>query len=228
MEYFLTPSLSFFHREGNVVAFFRNLLGVPMLSKEVLRQRTDDYNRWVEAFARKQKIPLIWAVPGERKEDRVRPSLERRRARPVQRGKTKIAGIKLEHTRLLRLMEVLLRRAGGGLGGWTVTELRAAVLDAFSLSPPHYSLNAVRYDLRKLRAHGLLERLPHSYRYQVTLKGQKAATLMTLLRKRIYGPISASAFHHRPASDLQPNSRFERAYAKVDKTMEDLILSLAA
>ena len=149
-------------------------------------------------------------------------------ARPVQVGKSKIAGIKLEHARLLRLMEVLLRRAGGGLGGWTVTELRGTVLDSFSLSPQHYSLNAVRYDLRELRAHGLLEWLPYSYRYQLTLKGQKAATLMTLLRKRIYGPISASAFHHRPASDLQPNSRFERAYAKVDKAMEDLILSLAA
>jgi hypothetical protein len=40
---------------------------------------------------------------------------------------------------------------------------------------------------------------------------------MTLLRKRIYGPLSASIFDHRPPADLMPNSRFERAYAKVDK-----------
>ncbi len=106
--------------------------------------------------------------------------------------------------------------------------IRAAVLDAFSLSPPQYSLNAVRYDLRKLRAHGLLERLAHSYRYELTLKGRKVATLLTLLRKRVYGPISASAFQHRPALDAQPNSRFERAYAKVDKAMDELITALAA
>jgi len=31
--------LTFFQLEGNVVAFFRNLLGVPVLSKEVLGKR---------------------------------------------------------------------------------------------------------------------------------------------------------------------------------------------
>src|SRR5439155_26935978 len=104
---------------------------------------------------------------------------------PVQSGKTKIAGIKLEQKRMMRLLEVLLRRAGGGFGGWTAAEVRAALLDTFNIKPADYTLNAVRYDLRKLRAHGLLERVPHTYRYRLTVKGQKAATLLTLLRKRI-------------------------------------------
>src|SRR2546422_5440638 len=72
--------LSFFQHEGHVVAFFRNLRGAPVLTKELLRQRTDDYNRWVAAFARKQNLPLEWAPPGQRKEDLVRPRLDRRRA----------------------------------------------------------------------------------------------------------------------------------------------------
>lgn len=151
-----------------------------------------------------------------------------RLAQPVQLGKTKIAGIKLEQRRIMRLLEVLLRRAGGTFGGWTAAQVRAAILDTFNLKPADYSLNAVRYDLRKLRAHGLLERLPHTHRYRLTLKGQKAATLMTLLRKRIYGPITDSTFHRRPHPDLMPNSRFERAYAKVDKALDELFLALAA
>src|SRR6266496_3772237 len=73
--------LTFFQLESNVVAFFRNLLGVPVLSKEVLAKRTEEYNRWVAAFARNQKCPLEWAQPGQRKEDYVRPTLQRRRAR---------------------------------------------------------------------------------------------------------------------------------------------------
>src|SRR5437773_7214078 len=73
--------LSFFQREGHVVSFFRNLHGVPTLSKEVLSKRTQEYHRWVEAFARKQNSPLEWARPGERKEDWERPALERRRTR---------------------------------------------------------------------------------------------------------------------------------------------------
>jgi hypothetical protein len=151
-----------------------------------------------------------------------------RLAQPLQLGKTKIAGIKLDHRRMMRLLEVFLRRAGGGFGGWTVAEVRAALLDTFNLKPADYTSNAARYDLRKLRAHGLLERLPHSYRYRLTLKGQKAATLFTLLRKRIYGPICASTFHHRPDPNLMPNSHFERAYAKVDKAIDQLMLALAA
>ena len=31
--------------------FFRQVLGIPVVSKEVLRQRTDDYRGWVEARA---------------------------------------------------------------------------------------------------------------------------------------------------------------------------------
>jgi hypothetical protein len=151
-----------------------------------------------------------------------------RLARPVPMGKSKIAGLKLEQTRMMRLLEVLLRRAGGGLGGWRAAEVRAAVLDTFELKPENYSLNAVRYDLRKLRAHGLLERLPHSDRYRLTVKGQKVAVRMTLLRKRIYGPVSASAFQHRPSAEATPDSRFERAYAKVDRAMDELMLALAA
>jgi hypothetical protein len=35
-----------------VVHFFRDLVGVPEVSKEALSQRTNDYQRWVEAYAR--------------------------------------------------------------------------------------------------------------------------------------------------------------------------------
>ena len=43
----------------------------------MLRKRTDEYNRWVEAFARKKHIPMEWAEKGVRKEDYVRPFLQR-------------------------------------------------------------------------------------------------------------------------------------------------------
>jgi hypothetical protein len=173
----------------------------------------------LDRFAQHQAISLN--VHGEL-------DLLARLARPVQLGKTKIAGIKLEQPRIMRLLEVLLRRAAGGFGGWTVHEIQAAILDTFNLKAAHYSRNAVRYDLRKLRAHGLLQRIPHTYRYRLTLKGQKAATLLTLFRKRIYGPLTASTFHYRPAFQCMPNSPFERAYAKVDKAIDQLILALAA
>ena len=64
-------------RPENIVHFFRDIHRVEIISKEVLRQRTDDYPHWVEAFARKRKLPMEWAEKGVRKEDYVRPHLQR-------------------------------------------------------------------------------------------------------------------------------------------------------
>jgi hypothetical protein len=49
------------------------------VSKEVLAQRTNDYQNWVEAFARNHHIPIEWAQKGVRKEDHVLPWLRRMR-----------------------------------------------------------------------------------------------------------------------------------------------------
>jgi len=64
-------------RPENIVHFFRDIHQVNPISKEVLRQRTDDYHRWVEAFAKKRQIPLEWSEKGVRKEDYIRPHLRR-------------------------------------------------------------------------------------------------------------------------------------------------------
>ena len=63
-------------RPENIVYFFRHVHRLNTISKEVLRQRTDDYHRWVEAFAQKRQIPMEWAEKGVR-EDYVRPHLRR-------------------------------------------------------------------------------------------------------------------------------------------------------
>jgi hypothetical protein len=60
-----------------VVHFFRDVVGVAEVSKEALSQRTNDYQRWVEAYARNHAIPIAWAEKGVRKEDYVLPWLKR-------------------------------------------------------------------------------------------------------------------------------------------------------
>ncbi len=69
--------LSGLSRPEQVVYFVRQVLGIPVVSKEALSQRTDDYRNWVEAFARNHKIPMEWAEKGLRKEDHVMPALRR-------------------------------------------------------------------------------------------------------------------------------------------------------
>jgi hypothetical protein len=72
--------LSGLSRPEQVVHFFRQIVGVPVVSKEVLSQRTADYQNWVDAFDRNHRLPIAWAEKGVRKEDHVVP-WQRRMAR---------------------------------------------------------------------------------------------------------------------------------------------------
>jgi hypothetical protein len=60
-------------RPENLVYFFRDVHHSGAITKEVLRKRTNEYHRWVEAFARKRQIPVEWAKKGVRKEDYLHP-----------------------------------------------------------------------------------------------------------------------------------------------------------
>src|SRR5205823_8165969 len=65
--------------------------------------------------------------------------LFQRMALPVTSGKTKIAGIKIHDTRMMRLMEVLLH-GGTQLNGWRSADIHQAVLATFGLDARTYTL----------------------------------------------------------------------------------------
>src|SRR6202044_2292336 len=110
--------------------------------------------------------------------------LFQRLALPIPSGNTKIPGIKIQDTRMLRLMEVLLHR-GTQLGGWRSRQIHEAILSAFQLTPEKYTLTQLRYDLRKLKAHTLLERDGSRYAYRLTEKGIRAPVMFTLFHQRV-------------------------------------------
>jgi len=152
----------------------------------------------------------------------------RRLALPVQQGTVRIPGIRIQDLRMRRLLEVLLH-AGAALGGWSTREIHAALLDRFTLTPAQYNLSSLRYDLRKLKGHGLLERPAGQYRYRLTEKGQRVAILFLLFHQRLCGPLAGSHFDHQPDADHQPRiGRLERAYYKADAAINDIVRLLRA
>ncbi len=153
--------------------------------------------------------------------------LFQRMALPVMAGKTKIAGIKIHDTRMMRLMEVLLH-GGTQLDGWRSTDVHQAILTTFGLSPATYTLTQLRYDLRKMKAHCLLERIGRAYRYRLTDKGVKAALMFILFHKRVCGPLANSLFRHRPDETLKPAGKVETAYHKADRAIQQVLELLAA
>jgi hypothetical protein len=150
-----------------------------------------------------------------------------RLATPVTVGRTKIPGIKIQNTRMVRPMEVLLH-GGSQLAGWRTAQMHSAVLTAFAITPAVYSLTQLRYDVRKLRAHGLLQREGRSYSYRLTEKGIKVAALFVLFQKRVCGPLANTLFHHRTTNTRTPPARIEVAYHKADAAIQHLVDLLAA
>jgi hypothetical protein len=150
-------------------------------------------------------------------------ALLRRMALPITIGSVRYPGIKIQDTRVIRLLEVLLH-GDTQLGGWTAKEIHQAVLTAFHLSDKAYGLNQLRYDLRKLNGHGL----PAGYAYRLSLKGAQVALLFLFFHKRLCGPLANSCFHHRPDPQHRPDSRLEAAYHRADKAIEHIVDLLAA
>ena len=148
-------------------------------------------------------------------------------ASPVTSGKTRVPGIKIQDTRIIRLMEVLLH-AGTKITGWRTADIHQAILEAFHLKADDYTLTQLRYDIRKLKHHGLVQRDGKRYAYRLTDKGNKAALMFVLFHKRVCGPLANSLFNKPPRPDLKPATRIETAYRKADKSIERVVQLLAA
>jgi hypothetical protein len=154
------------------------------------------------------------------------PLLERL-ARPITIGSVRYPGIRIQDVRVIRLLEVLLH-GGTTVGGWTAKQIHQAVLATFDLSAKAYGLNQLRYDLRKLKGHGLLQRDGRRYAYRLTTKGVQVALLFLFFHKRLCGPLANSCFHHQPDPDHRPESKLEAAYHKADKAIQQIVDLLAA
>ncbi len=153
--------------------------------------------------------------------------LLQRLALPITLGTAKFPGIKIHDTRMIRLMEVLLH-GGTVVGGWTARQIHDAILTAYGIAASRYGLNQLRYDLRKMKAHGLIERDGKRYAYRLTGKGAKVALTFVLFHKQLCGPLANSLFHHQPDRDARPNSKLETAYHKADASIRNVIQLLEA
>jgi len=110
--------------------------------------------------------------------------LLQRIALPITVGTARLPGIKIHDTRMIRLMEILLH-GGTRLAGWRCKQIHQALLTAYGVSDKRYGLNQLRYDLRKMKAHGLIERDGKRYAYRLTDKGTKVALLFVLFHKQL-------------------------------------------
>ena len=153
--------------------------------------------------------------------------LLQRMSLPITIGSVRYPGIKIHDTRMIRLMEVLLH-GGNTVGGWSTRQIHGAIRTTFQLSANTYGLNQLRYDLRKLKGHYLLERDGSRYAYRLTAKGVQVALLFLFFHKQLCGPLANSRFHHLPNPSHKPHSKLEAAYHRADNAIQQIVDLLAA
>jgi hypothetical protein len=99
----------------------------------------------------------------------------------------RIAGIRLGDHRAHALLQALLvfRLLPHG---FLNRDLRGLLAGLLGKTPHELSAGQVSYDLRRLRAHGLITRIPGTHRYQITDTGGHHAMLLTHLHTRLLHP----------------------------------------
>lgn len=74
---------------------------------------------------------------------------------------------------------------------FTMRDLHGPTAAALDTTTAQYRLASLRYDLSKLRAKGLVERVPHSRRYRLLPHGYSICLLFLKLFERVYAPLTA-------------------------------------
>jgi hypothetical protein len=97
----------------------------------------------------------------------------------------RIAGLRLGDRRAHALLHALLmfRLLPNGFANRDLRALLTELLGTPAITPGQMS-----YDLRRLRAHGLITRIPHSHRYRITDTGLHHATLLSHIHTRLLLP----------------------------------------
>lgn len=149
-------------------------------------------------------------------------SLLERLAQPVMKGTTRIAGIKIHDTRMIRLMEVLID-AGSSINAYSARYIHRILLERFRLSEQDYGLNQLRYDLRKMRYHGIIARSVRGYTYELTEKGLRIALLFTMFHQRLFGPLAYNQFVKRFNDKSIPHGKLEKAYRNADAAIDRIV-----
>ena len=99
-------------------------------------------------------------------------------------------------------------------------------LEALGAKPSQYTPASFRYDLSKLRAKGLVEKLPHSRRYRLVGKGYSVCLIFLKLFERIYAPLTAGLLKPFPGDRKlaeQKRCTLDRLYQRIVDDLDELL-----
>jgi hypothetical protein len=103
--------------------------------------------------------------------------------KPVTLDSQRAAALRFADLRVQSLFHVLILFLHVR-GTFAHKHLREHLAPLLGHQPSQYSAGRITYDLRRLRMHGLIERIPQTHQYRATAKGMRTAIFCTRLYNR--------------------------------------------
>ena len=138
--------------------------------------------------------------------------------RPVEVNGQRTSALRTTDLRVLALWHLLVwfRLLPCGFAN---RELREQLAVLTGQTPATITQGRMTYDLRRLRLHGMIERIPKTHRYRVTQFGLRAALFFTRAHARLYRPAVAETTANGPP----PSSRLGHQFQKLEEEIDNYV-----
>jgi len=104
--------------------------------------------------------------------------------------------------------------------GFASKDLREHLAPLLGVAPSSITPGRMTYDLRRLRLHGLIERVPGTHRYHVTRQGLRTALFFTRVYARILRPGLARLAPTSPPGDPTLRPYLDKLEKAIDRWVE--------
>jgi hypothetical protein len=147
--------------------------------------------------------------------------------RPVEVNGQRASALRITDLRVLALWHLLVwfRLLPCGFAN---RDLREQLAVLTGQQPHHITQGKMTYDLRRLRLHGMIERIPKTHRYRVTDFGFRAALFFTRTHARLYRPGFAEVLPklpNAPPGESQLQRHLAKIEAEIDRRVQDAKLA---
>ena len=105
--------------------------------------------------------------------------------------------------------------------GFTNQEVRVLLAQLLGSDPANYPVGRMTHDLRRLRLHNIIERIPHSHRYQLTPSGLRIALFFSRTYSRLLRPQLAQILPAAPPGNSRLRPIFDQLQKEIDQCCTD-------
>jgi hypothetical protein len=105
--------------------------------------------------------------------------------------------------------------------GFSNLRLRQSLAPLLGLAPDQLKPGAMTYHLRRLRLHGIIERIPHTHRYRLTDFGLRTALFFTRTYDHLLRPGLGTVIPQLSSSDTGLRRSFDSVSREVSRWIQE-------